>query len=51
VKIVAKNQSAKNIYVQRVSIDGKKLNRNYLTHDEITKSKEIVFEMSSKPKK
>ncbi len=51
VKIVAKKQSAKNIYVKSVSVDGKKLDRNYLTHDEITKSKEIVFEMSSKPTK
>ena len=51
VKIVAKNQSAKNIYVKSVSVDGKKLDRNYLTHDEITKSKEIVFEMTNKPKK
>lgn len=50
VKIVAKNQSAKNIYVKSVSIDGKKLNRNYITHDEVTKSKEIVFEMTSKKK-
>ncbi len=51
VKIIAKNQSAKNIYVERVLVDGKKLDRNYLTHDEITKSKEIVFEMSNKPNK
>ena len=51
VKIVAKNQSPKNIYVKSVSVDGKKLDRNYLTHDEVTKSKEIVFEMSNKPKK
>ncbi len=51
VKIIAKNQSAKNIYVKSVVVDGKKLDRNYLTHDEITKSKEIVFEMSSKPTK
>ncbi len=50
VKIIAKNQSKKNIYVQRVSVDGKKLDRNYITHDEVTKSKEIVFEMTSKRK-
>ena len=48
LKIVAKNQSAKNVYVKSVSVDGKKLDRNYLTHDEVTNSKEIVFEMSSK---
>jgi hypothetical protein len=51
VKIIVKNQSKKNVYVKSVSVDGNKLDRNYLTHDEITKSKEIVFEMSSKPKK
>jgi putative alpha-1,2-mannosidase len=51
VKIIAKNQSAKNVFVKSVSVDGKKLDRNYLTHDEVTKSREIVFEMSSKPKK
>ena len=48
VKIIAKNQSEKNVYVTSVSVDGKKLDRNYLTHEELTKSKEIVFEMSSK---
>ncbi len=48
LKITANNQSDKNVYVQRVSINGKPLNRNFITHQELMNGGEIVFDMSGK---
>ena len=48
--IEAKNQSDKNVYVQKVVVNGKELNRSYLTHAEIMNGGAIVFYMSDKPK-
>jgi len=49
--IRTKNQSARNVYVTKVELNGKPLNRNYLTHKEITSSGELTFYMSNKQKK
>ncbi len=49
LSIEALNQGEKNVYVQRVAINGKALNRNYLTHDEIMNGGRISFYMSSLP--
>lgn len=49
--IKAVNQSETNVYVQKITIDGKELNRNYLLHDDILSSKEILFQMNDKPNK
>ena len=50
-KIVARNQSTKNIYVSSVSVNGKKVENNTLTHKELTSGGEIIFEMApSAPK-
>ena len=43
--IEAKNQGATNVYVSSVTVNGRKLNRNYLTHAEIMNGGKIVFEM------
>lgn len=48
--IEAQNQSDKNVYVQKVSVNGKELNRTYLTHAEIMNGGRITFVMSDKPK-
>ncbi len=50
LKITAKNQSAKNVYVKKVSFNGSVLNKPFITHDEIKKGGELVFEMSSRKK-
>ncbi len=50
VTIKANNQSKENKYVTKVFIDGKLLERDYLTHQELISSKEIIFEMSAIPK-
>ncbi len=46
--ITAKNQSPQNVYVQKVVLNGKVLNRNYITHEEIMGGGEIVFYMSGR---
>lgn len=49
--ITAKDQSKTNVYVQKVEVNGKKLERNYLIHKDITDGGKIVFYMGAKPKK
>jgi predicted alpha-1,2-mannosidase len=46
LEIIAKNQSAKNVYVKTVSLNGQVLNRNYITHSEIMSGGKLVFVMS-----
>jgi predicted alpha-1,2-mannosidase len=47
--IKAENQSKENIYVKSVSVNGKIINDNLLSHNDITNGGEIVFEMTDKP--
>ena len=49
--IKAKNQSLKNVYVNRVTINGKLLKGTSITHNNIMNGGEIIFEMNSKIKK
>ncbi len=49
LKITANNQSEENIYVQSVSVNGKKIDGDTLMHQDIVNGGEIVFEMSSQP--
>jgi len=44
--IVAKNQSDKNVYVQKIELNGKPLNRLYITHKEIMNGGKLVLYMS-----
>ncbi len=44
--IIAKNQSIENVYVKSVSINGKVLKGNLLSHKDIMSGGEIIFEMS-----
>lgn len=50
VLIKAKNQSAKNVYVKRVLVNGKEVKNNLLSHDVFLTGGEIIFEMTSKRK-
>lgn len=47
--IEARNQGEKNVYVRSVTVNGKKLDRQYLTFAEINGGGRIVFEMSPSP--
>ena len=49
LSIEATDQSEKNVYIRQVVLNGQTLNRNYLTHAELTKGGRIVFHMSDKP--
>jgi predicted alpha-1,2-mannosidase len=50
-KITAENLSDKNIYINEVILNGKKINRCYLNHSEIINGGELKFVMSSSPNK
>jgi predicted alpha-1,2-mannosidase len=47
--IEAKNQSERNVYVEKVELNGKLLNRLYISHEEIMKGGNLVFYMSARP--
>jgi predicted alpha-1,2-mannosidase len=46
--IEAKNQSDKNVFVQKIELNGKPLNRLYITHSEIMNGGKLLFYMSDK---
>lgn len=47
--IKATNQSRENVYVKTISVNGQILEGNILSHNDIIKGGEIIFEMSGKP--
>jgi predicted alpha-1,2-mannosidase len=47
--IDAPNVSDKNIYIKSIKLNGKPLNRLYITHAEIENGGNLLFEMSEKP--
>ena len=47
--VEAENHGEKNIYVERVLLNGKELDRNYITHNEIVSGGKLVFQMSATP--
>lgn len=49
--IEAKNQNDKNIYVQKMELNGKPLNQFTLKHQDIMNGGKLVFVMGSKPNK
>jgi predicted alpha-1,2-mannosidase len=49
--VEAKNQSDKNVYVQKVMLNGKQLDKPALQYDDIMKGGSLVFYMTDKPKK
>lgn len=48
-KVIARNQGPENVYVQRVLLNGKPLERSYITHEEVVTGGILVFEMSNNP--
>jgi predicted alpha-1,2-mannosidase len=49
--VIARNNSAQNVYVQKVTLNGKDLNRPYILHEEVTNGGELVFVMGREPNK
>ena len=50
-KITAENLTNDNIYVKEVKLNGEKINRSFITHEEINNGGELKFIMSNKPDK
>ncbi len=50
-KVSALNLSDKNIYIQRVKLNGKECTKPYFLYDEIKNGGELIFTMGSKPNK
>lgn len=48
LKIIALNQSAKNIYVSKIELNKQILNRTYITHEEIMNGGELIYYMTNK---
>lgn len=44
------NNSKNNKYIQAISLNGKKLNRNFIKHSEVTSKGKLVIEMGENPK-
>jgi len=49
--IEAKNQSEKNVYVSRATLNGKRIDRRYITHAELINGGVLLFQMDDKPGK
>lgn len=50
-EIQALNQSDKNVYVKQIVLNGKPLDKPFITHDQIMQGGKLVFHMSAKPVK
>ncbi len=48
--ITARHNSPNNIYIESATLNGKPLERNYITHEELTAGGELVLEMGPQPK-
>ncbi len=49
LKVTAENQSAQNVYVKSVTLNGEKLDDIYVTHAQLMNGGELKFEMSKNP--
>jgi predicted alpha-1,2-mannosidase len=49
LSIQTKNQSEKNVYVQKVLLNGKEWKENYFIHGDLTAGATIMYEMGPKP--
>ena len=49
--VIAENNSAENIYVKALYLNGKELHQPFLKHEDIIKGGELKFVMSGKPEK
>jgi predicted alpha-1,2-mannosidase len=45
------NQSDKNIYIQKITLNGKTINSSFIKHSEIINGGELIYFMGKKPKK
>lgn len=48
-QVLVRNNSRKNIYIQRMTLNGKPYTKSYLLHADIVKGGKLVIEMGNKP--
>ena len=51
LSIEARDQSEKNVYVKRVVLNGKPINRRYITYAELMNGGTLLFQMDDEPSK
>ncbi|TAJ13515.1 glycoside hydrolase family 92 protein [Marinilabiliaceae bacterium JC017] len=51
LEIVTNNNSPESVYVNRISLNGKVWEKNYIGHDELLEGGRLVFDMSKQPNK
>ena len=49
--IIANNNTAENVYIQSAKLNGRPLNRSWLTHEEVASGGVLEFEMGPEPNK
>jgi predicted alpha-1,2-mannosidase len=49
--IEASSNNNKNVYVQDIKLNGKRIDRNYIRHEELTKGGALIFRMGPEPEK
>jgi predicted alpha-1,2-mannosidase len=49
LQIIANNVSEKNIYIQKATLDGKNIDKPFLSHEQLMTGKKLVFEMGDQP--
>ncbi|MFZ0454694.1 MAG: glycoside hydrolase domain-containing protein, partial [Ignavibacteriaceae bacterium] len=50
-KIISDNLSKENVYISEIKLNGKNINRGFITQDEIINGGELKFIMTDKPNK
>ena len=50
-RITARNNGPKQLYIKSIRLNGKKYTKSYITHQDMLKGGELIFEMSAKPNK
>ncbi|WBL20814.1 GH92 family glycosyl hydrolase [Zunongwangia sp. HRR-M8] len=50
-RVIAENQSDKNVYVEKVELNGKELSKPFISHEDVMNGGELKFYMSNQPNK
>jgi predicted alpha-1,2-mannosidase len=49
MRVIARNNNDKNIYIQRITLNGTNYSKSYITHSDLLKGGQLIIEMGSKP--
>jgi putative alpha-1,2-mannosidase len=51
LRIIAQGNSSENVYIKKISLEGKVVSRNYVQHHELTSGGRLIFYMEKNPAK